>query len=372
MADIIKELIESLTEFEVDMDKELSMFKYDDVLEKYVNLRLKFRNIYDNNLKLNSKAHDMITSKRHDTKYRKNDEALEKIKKIGTYYESHSSKNISNDNIIEITPTTRVNVVSYMGDDKYTFNGEVVYDINRLYSINVGIYLFKNIPSEHPIAFLIKNTDYSNLINIYGEKRKLKDSFKYPGKFRLEDFYYGDIVVHIKGDFKKVTVFSYFNGYMGLLDTFRYSSNSKIGYELECLKPRGTVNILSDSSGSKYVLNSNTTYNPNKKYGMDIGVYIFEDIPSSNPIAILNTELENSALITYKGDYIVDKQKHIKLNNKLDDHYPGSLLSEYFYWGNVEVKVTGNFGMVSVFSYYNGYIGGKDLLIYSSECPRPN
>lgn len=372
MADKIKELIESLAEFEGEMEDNLNKFKYDDTLEKYFNLRLKFKNLYDNDIKLNSKAHDVIVEKRNVTKYVKNDEALERIKELGSITGTKSSSQTPTDNIIQITPTTEVRVVTFLGDDKYTFNGIESYNIDQLYSLNVGVYLFKNIPEENPIAFLVNDTDHPKLIKFYGEKRVLKFGHKTPGRFRLEEFYYGDVVVQVKGDFKKVSIFSYYNGYIGLTDTFRYSPTSTMGYNLSCLRPRVKVSVSSDFEGYKYTLNGLKKYSRNRRYGVDIGVYIFEDVPKAHPIAILNTRLDNSALITYKGDYMVDKKEHVKENLKLDKNYPGTILSEFFYWGNVEVKVTGNFGMASIFSYYHGYMGGEDLLIYSDECPRPS
>ena len=285
----------------------------------------------------------MIVIKRNLTKYMKNDEALEKIKQIGSLSGSKSSSQVSKENILQITPTTEVKVVEYMGDNKYTFNGIGSYNMNQIYSLNVGYYIFKNIPEDNPIAFLVNDTDYPKLIRYYGEKRVMKFGFNTPGRYRLEQFYFGDIVVHIKGDFKQVSVYSYYNGFMGLLETFRYSPNSIMGYNLKCLNPLVKVKIVSDFEGYKYVFNGLKKYDKNVKYGVDVGVYIFEDVTKSHPIAILNTRLENSALITYKGDYLIDKKKHVKLNNKLDQNYPGTMMSEFFYWGNVEVKVTGNF-----------------------------
>ena len=136
MADKIKELIESLAEFETEMEDDLNKFKYDDILEKYVNLRLKFKNLYDNDLKLNSRAHDVIVEKRNITKYIKNDEALERIKEFGNITGNNSSMQTPIDNIIQITPTTEVRVVKYLGSDKYTFNNIETYNINQLYSLN--------------------------------------------------------------------------------------------------------------------------------------------------------------------------------------------------------------------------------------------
>ena len=37
-----------------------------------------------------------------------------------------------------------------------------------------------------------------------------------------------------------------------------------------------------------------------------------------------------------------------------------------FYYGNMSVSVTGNFGNVSVYCYHHGYMGGNNLLKYVS------
>ena len=35
-----------------------------------------------------------------------------------------------------------------------------------------------------------------------------------------------------------------------------------------------------------------------------------------------------------------------------------------FYYGNMDVTVTGDFGTVSVYCYHHGYMGGENLLKY--------
>lgn len=99
MAEIFKDLINSIREFEVDMDKDLSRLKYDDVLLKYCLLRKKFKTVYDMDIPTDSKSHDVITSKRHITKYYKNDAALEEIKQHGnitTYKPTTKNDDIDN------------------------------------------------------------------------------------------------------------------------------------------------------------------------------------------------------------------------------------------------------------------------------------
>lgn len=82
MADVIRELIESIDEFEKQMHEDLDRIKYDDAVLNYLNLRKKFKNIYDIELKIASVAGDAILTKREETKYYKNSKANEKILKI--------------------------------------------------------------------------------------------------------------------------------------------------------------------------------------------------------------------------------------------------------------------------------------------------
>ena len=39
-----------------------------------------------------------------------------------------------------------------------------------------------------------------------------------------------------------------------------------------------------------------------------------------------------------------------------------------FYYGTIIVTVNSDFDEVSVYCYYHGYMGGKDLIKYSSNC----
>ena len=71
-------------------------------------------------------------------------------------------------------------------------------------------------------------------------------------------------------------------------------------------------------------------------------------------MALLNNGLTNS--ITYSGD------NNTKLTQLIDG------ISYDFYYGDITVQVNGNFGTISVYCYYHGYMGGLNLLKYSSSC----
>ena len=55
-----------------------------------------------------------------------------------------------------------------------------------------------------------------------------------------------------------------------------------------CLPTNTTLSIIDDSRTDKFVLNGDSTYDTNRKYGLINGTYTFTGIPKEHPIAILN------------------------------------------------------------------------------------
>jgi uncharacterized protein YjdB len=122
---------------------------------------------------------------------------------------------------------------------------------------------------------------------------------------------------------------------------------------LVCLTNPSTVNIIA-SDGNKYVLNGSTSYDSTIVYGLGIGTYVLQNIDENHPMALLNTGLTGS--ITYTGD---SSKKLTKLVNGV---------SYDFYYGNLTVQVNSNFNTLSIYCYYNGYMGGENLFTYSTSC----
>ena len=104
------------------------------------------------------------------------------------------------------------------------------------------------------------------------------------------------------------------------------------------------VSIVS-SNGNKYTLNGNTEYV--SEYGMGMGTYTFKNISASHPMAV-----SNANNITYVGD--VDK-KLVDANGK------------DYYYGDLTVYVSGDFGIASLICLYHGYMGGENMLVYGQE-----
>ncbi len=133
-------------------------------------------------------------------------------------------------------------------------------------------------------------------------------------------------------------------------------------------------------TGGKYLLEQVKTsgtgegvYNAAHKYILKEGTYILKDVPFSNPLAILVKHATGDKnMISYRG---------LSYNNINPNNVGSSLVNQieednvthsyFFYYGDIEIKVLGDFGEVSFHSYNNGYMGGEKKLKYKAHT-RPN
>ena len=143
-----------------------------------------------------------------------------------------------------------------------------------------------------------------------------------------------------------------------VLPTSDYSETIQSGTSSEtetitCMYATSAVDVVS-SDGNKYVFNGSSSYVEGEVYGMYDGYYVWSDISESHPMAILNDG--KTDFITYIGDE--DK----KLTTQVND------ISYDFYYGNIQVSVSGDFGYVSVYCYHHGYMGGENRLKYTDTC----
>jgi hypothetical protein len=143
----------------------------------------------------------------------------------------------------------------------------------------------------------------------------------------------------------------------GTINIFNSTTNNTMTPTVVCLTTSSVVNVIS-SGGNKYRFNGDTTYVANKYYGLGSGTFTFTGVPSGHPIAILNAG--KTSLISYTGDNANKSSKTVS-GTSSDGAYD-------FYHGDVTVTVSGDFGSVSVYCYLHGYMGGENLLRYSSTC----
>ena len=146
----------------------------------------------------------------------------------------------------------------------------------------------------------------------------------------------------------------------GTINIFN-NTNDTTTPTIECLTTSSAVNVISSGS-NKYRFNGDTTYVANKYYGLGAGTFTFTGVPSGHPIAILNAG--KTSLISYAG-LEANKSSKTVSGTTSDGDYD-------FYHGDVTVTVSGDFGSVSVYCILHGYMGGENLLRYSSSCDVPS
>ena len=135
-------------------------------------------------------------------------------------------------------------------------------------------------------------------------------------------------------------------------------SLSQLNSEGNCApEPSYTVVGLDQTSGvnivgGNYVFNDGLTYDPNLQYGLGTGTFVLTGIPTNHPFAILN---DGVSTISYTGD--ANTQSTNVVNGVTYD----------FYYGDVTITVTGDFGTLSVYCPYHGYMGGENIFVYDSQ-----
>ena len=120
-----------------------------------------------------------------------------------------------------------------------------------------------------------------------------------------------------------------------------------------CLINPSNVNII-NSNGLKYIFNGLSNYVPDRQFGLYNGVYTIKNVPWHHPMALLNAGKETK--ISYTGHMSKRSMKWIA-----GHWYP-------FYHGDITITVTSDFGEMSIICRNHGYMGGENLLIYSSQC----
>ena len=135
-------------------------------------------------------------------------------------------------------------------------------------------------------------------------------------------------------------------------------SLSQLNSEGNCApEPSYTVVGLDQTSGvnivgGNYVFNDGVTYDSYLQYGLGTGTFVLTGIPTNHPFAILN---DGVSTISYTGD----------ANTQSTDVVNG--VTYDFYYGDVTITVTGDFGTLSVYCPYHGYMGGEDIFVYDSQ-----
>lgn len=126
------------------------------------------------------------------------------------------------------------------------------------------------------------------------------------------------------------------------------------------LSVEGQITCLPQTN---YFLYDNDRFYLNEISTFDLGVaqgnYLIKNIPKEYPLTILNDNNTSINILTGFGETYFGSKK--VLNTENDAKYN-------FYYGDLIINVTGDFGFVSFYTFFNDFFGGKDLLRYKSSC----
>lgn len=270
-------------------------------------------------------------------------------------------------------------------DKELTFFKQEGFDISSRYKPNVKYGIFYGsyniyVNNEYN-AFTILNKGKEHLINLTGDPNKKKTitlkglDINNPDLDGDYDFYYGDIIVEVFGDFGKITLFSEIYGINSMEDILVFDdqcygeSGANTNYEnvfyndIFMLHKQSSMKVIQDEEVpiirfNETLLNYNRLYGVthNSINGQEYTQYLIFDIPSDHPIAFINQEKvdENGNLLfKYFGVESTRKRRLGPDNNVYD-----------FYYGTIIVYVYGDFGRISIYDFYHGYAGGKYLIQY--------
>ena len=148
------------------------------------------------------------------------------------------SESPASDKYEDLIASSQVKVIEAYGSNKYLFNYNTDdnYDDNKYWHIYIGRYVLKNVPPEHPIALLTKNSklitykglSYNNVDPQNSSNLLIRDITEDDGVTYTYKFYYGDVEINVLGNFyeelgnKNISFYCYNHGYMGGKEKLKY------------------------------------------------------------------------------------------------------------------------------------------------------
>lgn len=249
-----------------------------------------------------------------------------------------------------------------------------LYDENKQFGLYYGTYyIITNSTASNPFALL--NNGNTDNITYTGDESK-KQEFSVTGVSDVLDgsynFYYGTIQINVTGDFGTCSFYSYKYGLNKMDNFFRFSdtcyeettsytglTTQTISGTIEILWPQSRIYIPLDAGDYHIGLNTNNdidseSYSDSLQYALYNGQYVIYNIPEEHPIAFINDAVSDRFI--YSG---VDSTRLTKLG-------PDDVLYN-FYYGTIVIYVFGDFGDLTIYDYYYGFINSKNKLTYHAS-----
>ena len=208
-------------------------------------------------------------------------------------------------------------------DEYRAFDAENQSNVNNLFNLYYKNYITHLFDQRSRITKL-----KANLTNAFLSKYSLADKIRVSGKTY---------------SINKINV-NLINGKADLELQRYYSIKS-----FACLSDSIEVDVELTSAGNLYVFD-----NKFGAYQVGEGVYVFNDVPSSHPIAFYNFGKTNE--LSYTGT----------VNGGTKTGQDGNTYT--YYSGDVTLTVSGDFGTTSYECYNHGYMGGENNLSFNVDC----
>ena len=211
------------------------------------------------------------------------------------------------------------------GGNKYVFNGSTSYDSNRKFHLPTGSYIIRNVPEAHPLAIL--NSGNSNIS--YQPENTTPITIKVSGgAFSPTN---GDYYTFTDANDNPIQVGD---------GTFLFMRGKKYRFQGNGVGSSHPFKIFSGGAFSAAIVD--------------------------NEVVEVTIPLNQS---TTAGDlyYQCDNHSAMKANMSLMQKAVTGSTNDGtydFFYGDITVNVTGDFGTMSVYCYYHGYMGGENLFVY--------
>jgi len=256
------------------------------------------------------------------------------------------SETIDNkDNIVSLTYFNTLKKGSILRLNGDTNVGELRY------GVSMGNYILTIDPSMN-IAFL--NNGKEELFQILNTPGTVTSGPFIAPDGRYYTFYSGRIHISIKGWFETMSMCTR-TGYSGGYKLLAYNSynGSSTNYVYSTLNTTKGLCFQNNI----YIYESKVIYfndddNTPHTYGLYRGVYTIFNIPEKFPITLLNKNKESLVVL-----------ESLSNTSRKGTAPDGTIYT--FYYGTLRITVHGDFGRLSLYTLFNGYMSGLGMFIYN-------
>jgi hypothetical protein len=216
--------------------------------------------------------------------------------------------------------------------NKYVLNNKNVYEEDVKYGLGKGKYTLKGISEKHPIAIL--NDGNTDKISYSVDKTEV-------------------IEIKVSGGQRSAVNGDYY--------TFKDTDDNKINIG------NGDF-VFMRGKKYKFIANGISKYHPFKIYHNNQFTKTIVQDNDEIELTILQEHSTKPGDLYYRCQHHAGMKANMRLLYKEINELDEGKKSYDFYYGDVIVTVTDNFNKMSIYCYYHGYMGGKDLLIYDEKC----